>query len=154
MKDPSWMQSKKTCIFINYGQDEFGCRLYDHVGKKLIQIRTVVFMEDQTIEDIDKVENVTPKKDISLSNVDQVQLPSHNMDAIDGDDHDGEPYDYVDDQQLGDEVNIPTNYGEGESDVSQDENLSEALESSQVQLKRSNKQRQPSTRYNSDEYVN
>ena len=60
---------------------------------------------------------------------------------------------YVDDQQLGDEVNIPTNDGEGESDMSQDENLGEAPESSQVQLRRSNRQRQPSTRYNSDEYV-
>lgn len=88
-----------------------------------------------------------------MSNVDLVRLPSHNLDAIGGDDHNGEPYDYDDDQQLGDEVNIPTNDGEGKNDVSQDENLGEAPESSQVQLRRSNRKRQPSTRYNSDEYV-
>lgn len=40
-----------------------------------------------------------------------------------------------------------------ERERSQDENLSEAPDSSQVQLKRSNRQRQPSIRYNFDEYV-
>lgn len=136
----------KQCIFIGYGQDEFGYRLYDHVGKKLIKSRDMLFMEDQNIEDMDKVDKATPKKDISLSNVDPIRLPSHNLDVIGGDDHNGEPYDYVDNQQLGDEVNIPTNDGEGDSDISQYENLSEALELSQVQLMRSNRQRQSSTR--------
>lgn len=37
--------------------------------------------------------------------------------------------------------------------MSQDENLSETLESSQAQLWSSNRKKQPSTRYNSDEYV-
>lgn len=41
---------------------------------------------------------------------------------------------------------------EGESDMSQDENLGEASESSQVQLIRSNKNRQPPTRYYSNKY--
>lgn len=54
-------------------------------------------MEDQTIEDIDKVEKATPKKDIILYNVDPFQLPSHNLDVIGGDDYNGVPYDYVDD---------------------------------------------------------
>ena len=55
-------------------------------------------MEDQNIEDIDKVEKTTPKKDISLSNVDPVRLPNNNLDVIEGDDHNGNPYDYVDGQ--------------------------------------------------------
>ena len=66
-------------------------------------------MEDKNIKDIDKVEKTTPNKNISLSNINLVRLPNHNLDAICGDDHNGDPYDYVDDQQLGDEVNIPTN---------------------------------------------
>lgn len=37
--------------------------------------------------------------------------------------------------------------------MSHDENLGEDPKLSQVQLKKSNKQRQPSTRYNFDEYV-
>ncbi|CAJ2658024.1 unnamed protein product [Trifolium pratense] len=109
-------------------------------------------MTDQTIEDIDKVEKTTPEKDVSLSNIDPVRLPVHNLDTIGGDVQNGEPHDYVDDQQLGEEVYIPADNDE-ENDMSQDENLGEAPESSQVQLRRSNRQRQPSTRYNSDEYV-
>src|SRR6266487_4225588 len=142
----------KQCIFIGYGQDEFGYKFYDPIGKKLIRSRDVVFMEDQTIEDTDKVENTTPKKDVSLSNIDPVRSPVHNLDTIGGDVQNGEPHEYVDDQQLGEEVYIPADNDE-ENDMSQDENLGEAPKSSQVQLRRSNRQRQPSTRYNSDEYV-
>lgn len=61
-------------------------------------------MEDQNIKEIEKVEKDTPNKDISLSNVDAVQLPSHNLDAIGSDDHNSEPYDYVDNKQLGDDI--------------------------------------------------
>ena len=39
-----------------YGQDEFGYRFYDPIDKKLIRSRDVVFFEDQTIENIDKIE--------------------------------------------------------------------------------------------------
>lgn len=48
----------KLCIFIGYGQDEFGYRFYDPVDKKLIRSRDAVFFEDQTIEDINKTENI------------------------------------------------------------------------------------------------
>ena len=44
----------RQCVFIGYGQDEFGYRFYDPVGKKLLRSRDVVFIEDQTIKDIDK----------------------------------------------------------------------------------------------------
>ncbi|KAK8527579.1 hypothetical protein V6N12_054785 [Hibiscus sabdariffa] len=47
----------RQCIFIGYGLDgEFGYRLYDPVQKKLVRSREVVFIEDQTIDDIDKAE--------------------------------------------------------------------------------------------------
>ncbi|GAU22987.1 hypothetical protein TSUD_98150 [Trifolium subterraneum] len=81
-------------------------------------------MEDQTIEDIDKVEKTTPKKDVSLSNIDPVRLSVHNLDTIGGDVQNGEPHEYVDDQQLGEEVYIPADNDE-ENDMSQDENLGE-----------------------------
>ncbi|KFK32108.1 hypothetical protein AALP_AA6G199700 [Arabis alpina] len=44
----------RQCVFIGYGLVEFGYRFYDPVTKKLIRSRDVVFMEDQTIKDIDK----------------------------------------------------------------------------------------------------
>ena len=44
----------RQCIFIGYCHDEFGYKFYDPIEKKLVRSRDVVFMEDQTIEDIDK----------------------------------------------------------------------------------------------------
>ena len=46
----------RQCIFIGYGLDEFGYGLYDPIEKKLS--RDIIFMENQTIEDIDKAEKV------------------------------------------------------------------------------------------------
>ena len=43
---------------MGYGQNEFGYRLYDPVNKKLIRSRDIVFMEDQIITNIDKMEKV------------------------------------------------------------------------------------------------
>ncbi|CAL5342497.1 unnamed protein product [Camellia sinensis] len=47
----------RQCIFLGYGLDEFGYRLYDPVNKKLVRSQDVVFIEDQTIQDIEKAEN-------------------------------------------------------------------------------------------------
>lgn len=103
----------KQCIFIDYGKDGVGYKLYDSIGNKLINIYEVVFMEDQTLEYIYKMEKTTPEKDINLSNINPVPLPIHNLDTISGDNQNDEPHDYVDDQQLRDEVNILTNYDGG-----------------------------------------
>lgn len=72
------------------------------------------------------MEKTTLKKDIKLSNIDLVRLLVHNLDTIGGYDKNGDLLDYVDDKQLGDEVNIPPNDDEWENDTSQDENLGEA----------------------------
>ena len=42
------------CIFIGYGDEEFGYRLCDPKEKKVIRKRDLLFLEDQTIEDIEK----------------------------------------------------------------------------------------------------
>ena len=46
----------RQCIFVGYGQDEFGYRFYNPVTKKLVRSRDVVFMENQIIQDIEKSE--------------------------------------------------------------------------------------------------
>ncbi|CAH9062481.1 unnamed protein product [Cuscuta epithymum] len=42
------------CIFVGYGNEEFGYRLWDPKEKKVFRSRDVVFHEDLTIEDIEK----------------------------------------------------------------------------------------------------
>ncbi|RDX79846.1 hypothetical protein CR513_39688, partial [Mucuna pruriens] len=99
----------RQCIFIGYGHDEYGYRMYDLIEKKLVRSRDVQFVEDQTIEDIDK---------------------------------------------LGDGFDVPLDDdAEEEQEMSQDENPGDALKPPPGQLRRSNRQRQSSTRYTSDEYV-
>ncbi|RDX60738.1 hypothetical protein CR513_61094, partial [Mucuna pruriens] len=85
----------RQCIFIGYGQDEYGYKLYDLVEKKLARSCDVQFIEDQTIESIYKLRDV-------------FDIPPHD-DA------------------------------EEEQEMSQDENLGDALEPSLVQLRKSNR---------------
>ena len=44
----------KECIFLGYGNEEYGYRLWDPVKKKIVRSRDVVFFEDQNIEDTQK----------------------------------------------------------------------------------------------------
>ena len=41
----------KECIFLGYGHDEFGYRLWDPVPRKFIRSKHVVFLEDQIVSD-------------------------------------------------------------------------------------------------------
>ncbi|KAI4297117.1 hypothetical protein L6164_037021 [Bauhinia variegata] len=50
----------KQCIFLGYGNEEFGYRLWDPVNKKIVRSRDVIFFEDQTIEDIEKEDKSKP----------------------------------------------------------------------------------------------
>ncbi|KAG8471369.1 hypothetical protein CXB51_036995 [Gossypium anomalum] len=83
----------RQCIFIGYGLDgEFGYRLYDPVQKKLVRSRDVVFIEDQTIDDIDKTEKVDSQDSGDLINVNPVPLdssPDLIQDDVHGDVSDG-----------------------------------------------------------------
>ena len=65
----------RQCVFIGYGQDEFGYRFYDPVQKKLVRSRDVVFMEDQTIQDIEKTDKTVSQYHDDLIDLDPVPLP-------------------------------------------------------------------------------
>ncbi|KAH0717971.1 hypothetical protein KY285_014002 [Solanum tuberosum] len=80
----------RQCILVGYGQDEFNYRFFNPVEKKLVKSRDVVFFEDQTIEDLDKVKKVDSQNSESLVDVDPVPLtipPGENLqvDIEDGD---------------------------------------------------------------------
>jgi len=152
-KDERSKLDKKTrqCIFIGYGEDEFGYRFYDPVEKKLVRSRDVQFMEDQTIEDIDKVKKTTPEKDSNLTDGNPMRLPTHNLENVETEAQDNEQHGDVDDQQFGSGVEVPIDDAQEEHD--DDDDLGDIPESPQVQLRRSNRQKQPSTRYSCDEYI-
>ncbi|GAA0155869.1 hypothetical protein LIER_13497 [Lithospermum erythrorhizon] len=44
----------RQCVYLSYGDDKFGYKLYDPVMKKVVRSRDVVFFEDQSIKDFDK----------------------------------------------------------------------------------------------------
>ena len=129
----------RQCIFIGYGQDEFGYKFFDPIERKSIRSRDVKFMKDQTIEDIDKIENTTSKIDNRLSNVDPIQMPLRDLDTIENN--------VQNDEQHGDDFDVPIDDVEEEHGISQDEDLGDAPEPPQVQIRRSNRQREPSTGY-------
>ena len=62
---PQYERSKldsktRQCIFLGYGGDQFGYKFYDPVARKVVRSRDVVFVEDQTIEDIGKTNVQVP----------------------------------------------------------------------------------------------
>ena len=107
-------------------------------------------MEDQTIKDIDKVEQTTPEKDSNLTYGNPMSLPAHNLEKVETEAQDNEHHGDVDDQQVGSGVEVPIDDAQEEHD---DDDLGDIPESPQVQLRRSNTQKQPSTRYYCDKYI-
>ena len=79
MHIPKYERSKldvKTwqCIFVGYGQNEFGYMLYDPIETKIIRSQDVVFIEDQIIEDIDKTEESVSNSSNDLVDLDLIHL--------------------------------------------------------------------------------
>ena len=66
MRGQTWCEIK-TCILLNYRHKDFGYRLYDSIEKKVIRSRDVVYLEDQTIESIDKDDKSRFSDDILAS---------------------------------------------------------------------------------------
>ena len=49
----------KPCIFLGYGHEEFGYRLWDPSSRKIVRSRDVMFLKDQLVDDSDKVEKAS-----------------------------------------------------------------------------------------------
>ena len=49
----------RPCIFLGYGDDEFGYRLWNLAEKKVIRSRDIVFMEEKTIADWESEKRTT-----------------------------------------------------------------------------------------------
>jgi len=140
----------RQCIFIGCGGDEFGYRFYDSIEKKLVRSHDVQFMEDQTIEYIDKVKKTTPEKDSNLTHG-PMRLSAHNLKNVETEAQDDEKHGDVVDQHGGSGVEVLIDDVQEEHD--DDDDLGDIPKPPQVQLRRFNRQKQPSTRYSCDEYI-
>ncbi|WVZ01079.1 hypothetical protein V8G54_027148 [Vigna mungo] len=125
----------KDCIYLGSPRDEFGFRLWDPANRKIVRSRDVVFFENQTIQDIKKVEKPTLKL-IS----DQSPIVINNSG---GETPQAEPELQLD--EMAEEADQPN--------LTEVDQLIEETPQ-EPQLRRSTRQKQPSRRYFSDEYVN
>ena len=78
------------------GLDEFGYRLYDPIEKKRVRSRDIIFMENQTIEDIDKAEKVESSSFNSIVHHDEV--PHTSVHDVVGIDNNGDAQNHVSNQ--------------------------------------------------------
>ena len=51
-----------SCIFLGYGDDEFGYRLWNLAEKEVIQSRDIVFMEEKTITNWESEKKIVTSK--------------------------------------------------------------------------------------------
>ncbi|GFS33196.1 hypothetical protein Acr_00g0026970 [Actinidia rufa] len=149
-KDERSKLDNKTmkCVFVGYGLDEFGYRFFDPINRKLIRSRDVIFMEDHTIEDIDKAEKGVPTSEneemvdvdpvpiVPIPTVaDDVPIENQGMDL-----HVDNPNDLID---------VKTNV---DNNVElENENIEESIVANEP--RRSTRDRRHSTRYPPNEYV-
>lgn len=130
----------KECVYLGSPRDELGFRLWDPANRKIVRSRDVVFFEDQTIQDIKKMEK--PKLKVSY---DQSPLV---VNKSGGETPQTEP---DQDIQLDETIEEPPQ--EEQPDQVMEDQSGEDVQH-EPQVRRSTRERQPSRRYFSDEYIN
>ena len=136
------------CVFVGYGNTEFGYKLWDPERKKVVRSRDVVFHEHETIADFEKekktshglgdddvTSTVPPSSATDGGNNQEAELgtdePVTADDELDGDDDIAEP------DAMG--------FEQGEQPPQPENTV--------PQLRRSSREHRPSTRYSSSEYI-
>lgn len=74
---PKYERSKlevktQQCVFIGCGLDQFGYRFYNPIQKRHIRSHDAVFVEDETIEDIEKTQSITFRSNNSLADLELI----------------------------------------------------------------------------------
>ncbi|URE13498.1 Retrotransposon protein [Musa troglodytarum] len=123
----------KECIFLGYSHDQFGYRLWDPEKQNVFRSRDVIFFEDQTLEDLKKKAPAKTSAE-GLEDYDPAIPPVYQGDGGDVQEDGVEP-----------DINLPIGHVEQEE-------VEEQLPA-EPQLRRSSRQRQPSKRYSTYEYV-
>ncbi|CAL1399907.1 unnamed protein product [Linum trigynum] len=130
----------RPCVFIGYGQNEFGYRFFDPIQKKLIRSRDAVFIENETIEDVVARKEV-PSTDASQPNLELVPPTPAPTEVGEEVQHD-QP-----------EIVEPNAHVEVQPEDADDDGQPPAIEGSPVRTTRSSRISRPSTRYPETEYV-
>ncbi|CAL1383495.1 unnamed protein product [Linum trigynum] len=126
----------KPCIFMGYGREEFGYRLWDPIARKFVRSRDVIFLEDETSEDVERGEK---KKNTAAGPVNLEPIsPSQMHENIEEVVHD-EPQGALDQEVQGEEQL------EQEEQVEEEQPLSEP--------RKSTRDRKASTWYSPHEYL-
>ncbi|CAL5439703.1 unnamed protein product [Camellia sinensis] len=131
------------CIFIGYGDEEFGYRLWDPKHKKVIRSRDVVFQEGQTFEDfgqpakpkVDDISEIIPNPAPSQHATDEEELPQHAVNNVE-----------LQDGFLEEEDPEAEGVEQGEPQPPLPETVG-------PQLRRSTREFKPSTKYPASEYI-
>ncbi|CAL8169106.1 unnamed protein product [Prunus armeniaca] len=145
----------KECIFLGYGNEEFGYRLWDLVARKIIRSKDVVFFENHNIEDIRRGNRPDNPREYP-ANLDPVPPPlEHNDGQDESNDTDDPASDPIINEPVDDDMSDDhTTDGIGDDVV--DEGLeAQAHEepAAEFQPRRSTRVQRPSSRYSSDDYV-
>ncbi|KAM2683111.1 hypothetical protein EV1_044763 [Malus domestica] len=145
------------CIFLGYGGEDFGYRLWDPYQKKFIRSRDVVFYEDQTIGDSDKeaqpdgaVRGVDPLASDEESHDDIPEATANEVPAESDNADQEEPDQDVPDHEIADQGE-PSQEEQIQGESNQGEPL--APQENEDQVRRSSRSRRPSTKYSSSEYI-
>ncbi|KAI4338352.1 hypothetical protein L6164_016691 [Bauhinia variegata] len=131
----------RQCVFIGYGHDDFGHRFYDPVEKKLVRSRDAIFMEDQSIKDIDKAEKSKSSSVGGLVDLDPTPTPVSVIPDVVEHDNNGE---HVQDVQV---------ENNGGDNIVVDAPTHRAVDEPTVRLRRSVRHKISSTHYSSDDYI-
>ena len=154
----SKLDSKTTpCVFVGYGDEEYGYRLYDPEKKKVVRSRDVVFFEHEKGAELLSARYRT-NSDSFLDSTNVSPIPtsfSDDQPALDDLDatHDG-----VEEVQPNDDGDVPQ-FDDAPNDAQLDDD--EAIEQGEqptspvddVQVRRSTRDRKPSTKYPSSDYI-
>ena len=135
------------CIFIGYGDEEFGYRLWDPKKQKIVKRKDIAFHEHETIKDIEK--NVSGTK-LTYDNVadltpEQTSLESATNEAKMSK---SEPVTELEEPVIKEEESGDDSNMRG---VDQGEQIPSLEE--RPQLRQTTRERQPSTMYQSLEYI-
>ncbi|GKV04185.1 hypothetical protein SLEP1_g16379 [Rubroshorea leprosula] len=130
------------CIFVGYGDEEFGYRLWDLQKKKTVRSRYVVFHEHEKINDL-KEDKATGSSGEGVEDLTSAKTPSRKI------------TDEEEVQAPEDETEEPTiEEDEASIDGGNDEQGEQPLpQEEEPQLRRSTREHKPSARYPSSDYI-